>query len=251
MAVFQSISDPPAVARLTFLGARLNSLHHESKPEPGDIMNADQIPEWLKHQAEDIVKRGRNVREEIAKLSSAVAGKLHQTKDGFLGLSRAVLDGAVAGAQQAVPSQSESVLREVVAGLADGLAISANAVRLTLEESRGRGAQFAHEDLKKVAEDFRGVGDNFTQSVHDATRRIGAQISEQSRSLADHAGHTLNSARPAIEAAIKAACEDPSGLGKEALQAGAAATRHAAGVLFSELGKRLEQAGEHLRKRSE
>ncbi len=214
-------------------------------------MNADQFPDWLKHQAEEIVKRGRNVREEIAKLSSAAAGKFHETKDGFVGLSRSVLDGAVTGAQQAVPGEGESVLREVVAGLADGLAISANAVRLTLEESRGRGAQFAHEDLKKVTDDFRGVGENFKQTVHDATGTIGAQISAQGRSLADHAGHTLSSARPAIEAAIKAACEDPKTLGKEALQAGVAATRHAAGVLFSELGKRLEQAGDQLRKRSE
>jgi hypothetical protein len=119
-------------------------------------MNADQFPDWLKQQAETIVKNGRNVREEIAKLSSTAAAKLHQTKDGFVGLSRSVLDGAVSGAQQAIPGEGESVLREVVAGLADGLAISANAVRLTLEESRGRGAQFAREDLKKVAEDFRG-----------------------------------------------------------------------------------------------
>lgn len=214
-------------------------------------MNADQFPDWLKQQAETIVKSGRNVREEIAKLSSTAAAKLHQTKDGFVHLSRSVLDGAVSGAQQAVPGEGESVLREVVAGLADGLAISANAVRLTLEESRGRGAQFAREDLKKVAEDFRGAGENFKQSVQDATSRVGTQISQQGRALADHAGHTLTSARPAIEAAIKAACEDPAALGKEALQAGAAATRHAAGVLFSELGKRLEQAGEHLRKRSE
>ena len=214
-------------------------------------MNADQFPDWLKQQAEDIVKRGRNVREEIAKLSSSAAARLHDARAGLVGLSRSVLDGAVSGAQQAVPGQGESVLREVVAGLADGLAISANAVRLTLEESRGRGTQFAREDLKKVADDFRGVGENFKQTVDEATQRIGAQISQQGRALADHAGHTLTSARPAIEAAIKAACEDPAALGKEALQAGAAATRHAAGVLFSELGKRLEQAGEHLRKRQE
>jgi hypothetical protein len=214
-------------------------------------MNADQLPDWLKQQAEDIVKSGRNVREEIAKVSSSVAGKFHQTKNGFADISRSVLDGAVAGAQQAFPGQSESVLREVVAGLAEGLAISANAVRLTLEESRGRGAQFAHEDLKKVAEDFREAGEHFKQAVHEATDKLGAQISAQSLSLADHAGHTLGSVRPAIDAAIKAACDDPSALGKETLQAGASATRQAAGVLFSELGKRLERAGDQLLKRSD
>jgi hypothetical protein len=35
------------------------------------------------------------------------------------------------------------------------------------------------------------------------------------------------------------------------LQAGAGAARQAAGILFSELGKRLEQAGQHLRRPKE
>jgi uncharacterized protein YukE len=214
-------------------------------------MNTEQFPDWLKQQAEHIVRQGRNVRAEITRLSASATGKFHQTKDGLAGLARCVLDGAIAGARQAAPGQTESVLREVITGLADGLAISANSLRLTLEESRGRGAQFAREDLDKIAADFRGVGETFAQTVKDATARLGTEIEAQLRGVAGHAAQTFTSARPAFEAALKAACEHPAALGKEAFQAGAGATREAAGVLFTELGKRLEQAGEHLRKRPE
>ena len=238
-------------ARLSFLGPRLNCLQSEQHPESGDTMNADQFPDWLKQQAQHIVQQGRDVRAEISRLSASATGKFHETKDGLVGLARCVLDGALAGAQQAAPGQTESVLREVIAGLADGLAISANSLRLTLEESRGRGAQFASEDLDKIAADFRGVGETFAQTVKDATGKLGAQLAAQLRGVADHAGQTFASARPSFEAALKAAREHPVALGKEALQAGAGATREAAGVLFTELGKRLEQAGEHLRKRPE
>ena len=214
-------------------------------------MNADPFPDWLKQQAEHIVKQGRNVRAEIARLAASATGRFHQTKAGLVGLARCVLDGAVAGAQQVTPAQPESVLREVIAGLADGLAISANAVHLTLQESRGRGGQFAREDLDKIGADFRSVSETFAQTVKDSTGKLSAQIAAQLHGVASHASHTFNSARPAFEDALKAAREHPVALGKEALQAEVGAVRHAAGVLFSELGKHLEQAGDSLRKRPE
>lgn len=214
-------------------------------------MNEDPYSDWLKQQAEQIVQQGSDVREDIAQLTASSSGKFHETKEGLVGLARCVLDGAVEGAQQASPSQTESVLREVVAGLADGLAVSANALRLTIEESRSRGAQFAREDLDKIAADFRGVGDSFAQTVREALGKFGSQFTEQLRGFADHAGHAFDSARPSFQAALKAAVDHPVTLGKEALHASVGATREAIGVLFSELGKHLEKAGDYLRKRPE
>jgi len=210
-------------------------------------MTTDQLPDWLKQQAEQIVKRGRDVRQEISRLSSNAAEKFHRTKDGLLGLSRAVLDGAVAGAQQALPAERTSALREVIAGLADGLSISANALKLTLQESRATGKHFADEDLNKVAGDFRDVREKFADAVGHATKKLGGQVADQFHNLTEHASRTLDHARPAFESAIRAAAENPAQVGKEAVCAGAGAAREAAGILFSELGKRLDQAGQHLR----
>lgn len=214
-------------------------------------MNSSPSTDSLRQQAERIVQHGRDVRAEISRLASRAAEQFHRTREGLVGLSRAVVEGALAGARQATPAQSESVLRDVVAGLADGLAISAHAVKLTLDESRSRGTQFAHEDLDKIAGDFREVGDTFTQTVGDAAGKLGGQVATQLRDLAGHAGRAIDQARPAFESAVKAAREHPAALGRETLQAGAGAAREAAGILFSELAKRLEQAGQKLRQPKE
>src|SRR5512138_2328562 len=116
-------------------------------------MNSSPSIDSLRQQAERIAQHGRDVRAEISRLASRAAEQFHRTRDGLVGLSRAVVEGALDGARQATPAQSESVLRDVVAGLADGLAISAHAVKLTLDESRSRGTQFAREDLDKIAGD--------------------------------------------------------------------------------------------------
>jgi hypothetical protein len=218
---------------------------------PAKAMKTPPSTDTLRQQAERIVQHGRDVRAEISRLASRTAEQYHRTRDGLVGLSRAVVEGALDGARQATPAQSESVLREVVAGLADGLAISAQAVKLTLDESRSRGTQFAREDLDKIAGDFREVGETFAQTVRDTAGKVGGELAAQLRGLAKHAGRALEQARPAFESAVKAAREDPAALGRETLRAGAGAAREAAGILFSELGKRLEQAGQQLRRPKE
>src|SRR6187431_3139934 len=83
----------------------------------------------LRDAAAQIVKRGGDVRAEISKLVSDAAGKFHQTKNGVVDLAKAVAEGAAAGVQQVAPSGSESALRAVADGLADGFSKSAQAVR--------------------------------------------------------------------------------------------------------------------------
>jgi len=204
-------------------------------------MNTEQLPQWLRQQAESIVKRGQDVRQEISKLATSAAERFHRTKDGLIGLTRAVLDGAADGARQA--AQPGSVLREVVAGLADGLATSAQALKLTIEEAKSGGRAYADEDLKKAAADFRDVSRQFGGVVKSSLKGLGAELAGQLHNLSEHASRALDSAKPKFEAAARAAAEHPLQAGKEAVHAGAGAARQAAGVLFSELGSRLEKTG--------
>jgi hypothetical protein len=204
-------------------------------------MNTEQLPQWLRQQAEGIVKRGKDVQQEISKLAAGAADGFHRTKDGLTGLARAVLEGAAEGARQS--AQPGSVLREVVAGLADGLANSAQALKLTLEEAKSGGRAYADEDLKKAAGDFRDVGEQFNSAVKASLKGLGGELSGQLHNLSEHASRALDSAKPKFESAVRAAAEHPLQAGKEAVQAGAGAARQAAGVLFSELGSRLEKTG--------
>lgn len=209
-------------------------------------MNTDPVEDiigQLKQSAEKIARCGDEVRAGISRLVSDAAGRLSRTKDGFITVVRAVSEGAAAGAGSALPDKTESVLRSVVDGLADGLGRSAYAIKLTLEESGASGIHFAKDDLNKIMHDFRRVGEVFTSTVSEAMSKLGGHASGQIQSLVEHARQTLHSAGPSIDAAVATALRNPAQLGRESVQAGASAARQAAGVLFTELGRRLQGGG--------
>jgi hypothetical protein len=203
--------------------------------------------EQLKESATQIVKKGGDIRAEISKLVSGAAGKFYAARDGLVDLGKAVADGAAAGVQQVAPSGSESSLRAVADGIADGFAKSAQAVRLTLEESGTKGAQFAREDLDKILKDFRQLGDTALEITGRLARGCGGQLSSQLKTFFEHTKTTLQGLRAPLESVVNAARKDPVGLGKDTLHAGAAATREAAGAFFSEIGRHLQSAGERMR----
>lgn len=201
---------------------------------------------WLRQQAEVIVKRGVAVEEEMARLSAQAVEKFHREKEGLVALTRAVMDGAAQGAALAAPEQGESLLRQALDGLGRGLKTSAQAAQLTLEESRASGAKYAREDLEKLASDFQALNEMFEEMVHRGTQSFRAHLAAQAQSVRDHARSTLSQVKPAFQSAIEAARRDPVGLGKEAVRTGAAAARQATGVLFTEIGKRLQDTGDKL-----
>ncbi|MFZ4764260.1 MAG: DUF6781 family protein [Roseimicrobium sp.] len=201
----------------------------------------------LKHTAGDIVQRGKDVREEIAKLVASAAATFHQSADGLVSLAKAVTEGAAEGARRVMPEDADSLLRPVVSGLSDGFTKVAETVKLALQESTGNGTRFANEDLDKIVQDLRSVGESFVSTIHQATSSITGHVANQAKSLTDHAGKALQDMRPAIDSAIASAKQDPVKLGAETVHAGASAAREAAGVLFSELGGLLQSAGQKLR----
>ena len=129
----------------------------------------------------------------------------------------------------------------MVDGLADGLGKSAHAIKLTLEESGASGIHFAKDDLNKITHDFRRPSARY--SPRPSARpcsQLGGHASGQVQSLVEHAKQTVQargrrSTRPSAEA-----LKNPVKLGRESVQAGASAAREAAGVLFTEIGRRLQ-----------
>ena len=214
-----------------------------TEPEP----ESQSLLAQLKQKVEELVKRGGDLRAETSRLVSEASGQLHAAAGGLKDMVKAVADGAVAGAQQTLPEDTESVLRQVVGGVTDGLVKSAQAVKLALEESTAKGTHFAKEDLAKIGQEFRNAGSTVADGVTHAASALGGHAKEQVSTLAAHAKQTLQAAWPSLEAALSSAQKDPVKLGRETVGAGAAAAREATGVLFSELGNLLQKAGEKLR----
>lgn len=206
------------------------------------------IQERISKQAEEIVRKGEQVRENIARLYAESAAVCHRQTRGVREFTEAVLSGAVQGAKGSEAGDPASVLGQVVEGLGDGLSDSANAIRLTIEEAGSQGKAFAEEDLEKIARDLQALAGMFEETVKDAAERLGTGAARQAGSLKQHATRTMDSVRPRIDAAVTAALKAPAKLGKDILNAGVKVSRHAAGTLFAEIGSRLGRLGENLRK---
>jgi hypothetical protein len=228
-------------------GNPLLPMNMESTSPPPPEPAARSLVEQLKDAAAQVVKKGGDVRAGISKLVSGAAGKFHETRNGLVDLAKAVAEGASAGVEQVAPTGSESTLRAVAEGLSDGFSKSAEAAKLAMEESAAKGSQFAREDLDKIVKDFRSLGDSAMEITGRLARSCGGQVSSQLKTLLEHTKSTLQSLRGPLETVVTAARKDPVGLGKETLHAGAAATRQAAGVFFTELGKHLQSAGDRMR----
>ena len=93
-----------------------------------------------------------DVRAAFAKLTEASANALHKGEQ-FVQFVHSVLRAAF----RAQPAAADGPLREVIAGVGDGLATAALATRLAIEEAGRRGERFAKEDLvQRLAERIEG-----------------------------------------------------------------------------------------------
>ncbi len=203
-------------------------------------MNAHELTSQLKARVEALVKRGDNVRAETAHLVEQATGTFVQAKDGLTSLVKAVAEGAVEGARGTMPENAENKLRQVIEGVTDGLTKSAQAVRLTLEESAASGTRFAKEDLARIGHEFRATGEGIVDIMSHTASALGDHAKAQAHQLGEHARQTLLGIWPPLDSALHAAAADPLKLGHDTLHAATAAARQAAGVFFTRLGEALK-----------
>lgn len=212
-------------------------------------MNAPTNPTEtsVRDRVRSIIEGGGDVRGQVASLVGETAEAFQRGGEGLIALARTVLSGAGEALEkgaQAVPPGG--TLRQVVDGLGDGLDRFALSARLAVEEARAKGQSFAEEDVKKVRDDLTEVTRMTSQSVGDLFAKARANVGDEAAALRQHAEHVFGRIKPTLQSALDAVRNDPVALGRESLDAGLAATKHAAGSLFAAIGRRLQQAGETL-----
>ena len=214
-----------------------------------DLMNV-QPPfstEQLRQKIREAVESGDNVRRRV---EHQVAETLHHTEldaEGRRRLAEAVLEGAREGYEKSGKGTDPNRLRDVIDGLADGLNAAANAIQFSVEEARASGRQFAEQDLQRARDDLRAIKDLFMETVGVATRSASDEFTTQWKQLGQHAAQAWNRVQPAIQSAVESVASHPIDTGKEAVKAGVSAASHAAGSLFSEVGRRLQTLGDKFR----
>ena len=207
----------------------------------------DELKEQVRGDTESIVRQGADIARGISRLTVSAAARFQGTAEGLLGLARTVAEGAARAAGEALPDKSESPLRQVVDGLADGLRTTAEAVELTVRESRAEGRRFAHEDVRRTQDDLASLAGKFASTVADFAYASTVEAAATAAAVRDHAARAISSTRPSFEAATRALVAEAGQVGAEATKAGSAAARAATGVFFREVGARLARLGESIK----
>jgi hypothetical protein len=225
------------------------SLQIDSRWRMVGLMNS-QPPfsaEQLRQKIRETVESGDNVRRRVER---QVAETLHHTEldaEGRRRLAEAVFEGAREGYEKSGKGSDPNRLREVIDGLADGLNAAANAIQFTVEEARASGRQFAERDLQRARDDLRAIKDLFMETIGTATRSASDEFTTQWKQLGQHAVQAWDRVQPAIQSAVESVAAHPIDTGREAIKAGVSAATHAAGTLFSEVGRRLQTLGDKFR----
>src|SRR5437879_3077490 len=89
----------------------------------------------VKSQVEEIVTSGVEIRPRLTEVVTQSAWQSQQSGEGLVTLIRAVVDGAREGLDRSVPQDRDDVLRQVVDALGDGLAQTALAGQLAVQEA--------------------------------------------------------------------------------------------------------------------
>jgi hypothetical protein len=166
--------------------------------------------------------------------------------DILIDLSRSVVDGAVTALDKSVPRDPDSVLRQVIDGLGDGLSTAALATRLAMEEAKAERKRFAEEDLSRMTRDLRTIGDLFVDTVSQAASKVKSMTATELGALRRHSEQTKKRFLPSVSSALASITEQPLQFGKELIEAGVKMSQQALGSLFAAIGRQLEKAGQRL-----
>ena len=200
------------------------------------------VLDWLQDQIEAVVRTGGEVRDKVATVVAAAAQGAGNVTDGFAELLRSTITGAARAVDDALPDP-DGRLRQVVDGVGDGLAMAAHAAELALRESGGDTARRAGDEIERLGHAFRGVPERFVTGVRNAAMRAGGHAADVAEELARHAAATLRRVGPPLAQAADALREHPLAVGHEAVTAGAAAARGAAGAFLEVMGRQLQAMG--------
>jgi len=206
----------------------------------------EEFKSKLSSETEKIVRTGKDVRKHIAASTTEAMARFHQTKDGLLGIVRAVKEGAIRGIEGANPELAESKLRHVIDGLADGFGTAANAINLTIQESAAAGKHFAQADLTRVRDELKQLSSSFSITVDGFGGSIKSAAKEQVAALGAHASAASRQVIPVFEDALATVAKHAGDVAVEAGRAGVGGARAGVGALFQAVGTRLTQLGDRL-----
>jgi hypothetical protein len=205
-----------------------------------------EVQAAVKPQVEKIVASGENIRQRLAKVISEAACRCQETGEGFVELTKSVLDGAREAVAKSAPKDSDAVLRQVVEALGDGLSQTALATRLAVDEAVSSSRRFAEKDVGRLRDDLNTIRDLFAETVTHCLQTGKALTEQQIASAKTHANRVAERMTPLVNEVVEVVKKNPAALAREGVQVGVAAGQGAAASLREAVSRSLKKAADEL-----
>lgn len=156
----------------------------------------------IEHEARVAVAGGVNIHETVRDITLKALSTGHLDVQKSQEVVKAVLEGASLGAKEK-GARVDHALREVMTGVDEALAKSAEASKLAIEEAAGHIKEFGSQNLQRGLNDLRTLEDMFLESANDIARASDDTVRNVLGDLVQHARNTGT----AVGAAAKKAVE--------------------------------------------
>ncbi|MDH5324919.1 MAG: hypothetical protein OEZ68_16125 [Gammaproteobacteria bacterium] len=149
----------------------------------------DENTESVKAAAEEAVKKGGNVRDEIRDITLEALSNRTLDMDRVKAVAKAVVDGAKTGLDVDTADVKKS-MDDVAAGLDAALEKSAQATKLAIEETVARVKDYKEEDFKHTLDQLHSLEEMFIETLEEAAKTGKSLLQETIQDLATHAKNT-------------------------------------------------------------
>ncbi len=194
----------------------------------------------------EAVESGPDVRERVKAIVIDLFTRAKESSASAEAVVRQVYDTATDVVKRSAPENPDSVLREVIDGVAAGVQTVAQSTKYAFQEASDRGQRFASADLEYAKKNMKAAADILTDTVRYASERAGAEIGSGARELKTHAERAAEAVRPVVTATLDAITRHPVQTATEAAGTTIRGGRLAAGAFLSAVSGILAGAAEIL-----
>ena len=214
----------------------------QSTPEPQDPECTQPVAAAVR----EAVESGHDVAERVRQ----IVVDLFQGRQGATATAREAVQGIVATAadiaNRSAPDKADSVTREVIDGIGNGLKIVAQTTQYAVKEATARGQRFATEDVERAKKDLNGIREILMDTVKYFADRVTTETGSTFKEMKAHAERTVSAASPVVTSSLEALAKHPVQTAGEAASTALRGGQLTAGALLSAVSGALAGAAELL-----
>lgn len=204
----------------------------------------------VKQAVEEAVREAVESGHDVAARVRQIVVDLFQGRKGATATARSAVQGIVETAtdiaSRSAPAKADSIVREVVDGIGNGLEVVAQTTQYAVKEAADRGQRFASEDLERVKNDLSGIRDILKDTVKYFADRVSTETGSAFKELKSHAERTLAAATPIVTSSLEALAKHPVQTAGEAAGTAIRGGQLTAGALLSAVSGALAGAADLL-----